>query len=159
MWQSPLSLADLRYSLCAVLGEPLQRHWDGVTETLDFRLRQDGGTGGAILSSAVGIALFATVGFGWVSVPSGPTITTVRFGLREAPCGSVYSVHGLAGWQYLPSPAVEAQVDAGLLPIEREMLRRRIAFGALRDPREIGAWAPEPIAARLHELVSRAPTS
>lgn len=156
MWQSPLSLADLRYALCAVLGEPLQRHWDGVTETLDFHLRRGGsGAGGALLSSAVGIALFATVGFGWVSVPKGPTITVVRFGLREGPTGSAYAVHGLAGHQYVASPALEDQIDAGLAGLEREVLRRRIAFGLAVDPRELGSYPREHVGARLHELLSR----
>lgn len=157
LWQSPLSMPDLRYALCAVLGEPLQRHWDGVTETLDFHLRRSGsGAAGAVLSSAVGIALFATVGFGWVSVPKGPTITIARFALRESALGTAYAVRGYTGSAYVESPALEAQVDAGLLGLEREVLRRRIAFGLAVDPRELGGYPAEHIGARLHELASRA---
>jgi hypothetical protein len=153
MMLSPLSLADLRYALCAVLGEPLARHWDGATETLDFRLRQGGGSaGGAALSSAVGLALFATVGFGWVSVPRGPTITIVRFSVREVGGASAFTVHGASGHSFVPSLELNASIDRGLQPLEREMVRRRVAFGPAIDPRELGAYAPQAIAARIAEL-------
>jgi len=153
---SPLSLADLRAAVPYVLGAPHAEHWDGRVLTLDFTLRQDGsGAGGALASSAVGVALLATVGIGWISVPKGPTIHNVRLRAYEMGGGSGIRVTGLGAVE-IEAPEIANTVDTKLVSLEREILHRRCLLGLDMPATALLSVDDGALAARGHEIGMRA---
>jgi len=144
---SPLSLGDLRAALPYVLGQPVGEHWDGTVMTLDFSLPMN-----------IGLAMFATVGIGWISVPKGPKISTVRCRAYAQPGGSGIRVTGIANHAELEAPAIANAVDSGLVRVEQEILRRRCILGPDMAAAELLSVDDDSVARRAHELsVARSP--
>lgn len=152
---SPLSLADLRFALGTVLGPPMMHpHWDGRIETADFSLHQRGPGAGAVASSVVGIALLATVGIGWISVPRGPTITSVRVRTIQMAGGAGMSVTGFAGRVESHAPQIAERIDDKLFHVEHEIMRRRCILGPSLPCHELFAVDDATLAARAAALVT-----
>jgi hypothetical protein len=146
------------FALPHVLGEPTAEHWDGQVLTLDFTLRQGSGVAGAAVSSAVGLALLATVGIGWVSVPKGPTFKHVRCRVCRLPGGSGLRVTGFSGGE-VDAPEVAAAVDSGLVVVEQEVLRRRCIMGPDLPVQTLLAIDEATLDQRVRELHARRATS
>jgi hypothetical protein len=135
-WRTVLPGPVLASSLSAMLGTPTAVHQVNAGTVMDFPIGAGGGTGKAIASSVVGLALFATVGAGWVSTTSGHKLVSIRAHITEQPDGAAFQLFGTSGGPFEPLSrywwrAVDA-IHQGLFRIEA----RRLLALALSAPDE-----------------------
>ena len=101
------------------------------------------------------VALLATVGIGWISVPKGPTIHNVRLRAYEMGGGSGIRVTGLGAVE-IEAPEIANTVDTKLVSLEREILRRRCLLGLDMPASALLSVDDGALAARAHEIGMRA---
>lgn len=151
-WLSSLAGPDLVYAFTCMLGAPDNIAQDGETFVYDFTLRSGGSAGGAIASSAVGLASLAILGVGWVSRPGTVTLPIrLRVLPRETGCGfSLYegpeplSVH---------SSEVVASLFEELPDIEARLLLLRATYGWQLPPEQLDQLPPEDLVARVYATI------
>lgn len=129
-WRTILPGPVLARSLSAVLGAPMAVHPAPAGTVMDFPVGASGGTGKAIASSVVGLALFATVGAGWVTTSSGHKLASIRVHITELPEGAAFQLLGTSGAQFEPLSkhwwrAVDA-IHQALFRIEARHLLARV---------------------------------
>lgn len=164
-WLTTLSPSVLESLLVELLGAPLQRWDEPGGAGLDLPL--SGRSGSSFASSVVGVALLATVGVGWVTLPRGPAPRLLRAQIVGRPWGSGLSLQASSGGAFaaLSSFAPEltraissalarvepralltetllgpAEHASQLLSVPREALEQRVA--ALLGPGDLSAFFP-----------------
>jgi hypothetical protein len=156
-WLSVLPRSALSTALSALLGEPSGRWAGGAGDTYDFPVGSGSATGKAVASSAVGLALLATVGVGWVSVPRGPGLRTARAMVNDFPCGSGFTLLGSTGGPFQPLSVTSASflgsIHEALLRMETRFLLLECAFGRDRPPEQLFAIPRAQVEARVASLV------
>lgn len=129
---SPLHGQDLAFLLQGVFGDPLAVTGDATTRIMDFAVGRSGSAVGAAASSAVGLAMLAVVGVGWVSTPK-KTIQGVRLSLRDLGRGTGFAAQGVRGGALLPLQEVEPEVLGWVLDalddLEALTILQRAVFG------------------------------
>ena len=138
-WVSPLAAPDLDHVVRTLFGRPLREGQMGWGYAMEFELGARGSAAGTIASAAVGLALLAVVGVGWVT--TGGTRTqrfTVRVG--AAPSGSFFSFTGTSGAPLAADqPKLYAALAAALVDASAEVLLRRVIFGWNASPADLRA--------------------
>jgi hypothetical protein len=153
---SPLHGQDLSFLLHGVFGDPIGVTGDATTRVLDFAVGRTGSAVGAAASSAVGLAMLAVVGVGWVSTPN-KTIQGVRIALRDLGRGTGFVAQGARGGALVPleqvEPAVLGWVLDALDDLEALTLLERAVFGWHVSPAELFAVDPNALAYHVQALV------
>ncbi|MDQ3035527.1 MAG: tetratricopeptide repeat protein [Myxococcota bacterium] len=155
-WVSPVSANDLSNLMVELFGNPIS-HSETPVRTLQLasKMRSNAVTKAA-LSSAVGLASMAILGVGWVSTAKAPP---PRFEIMLADTGPFcsYRLRGPRGAGLeRESPELLNQIDVQLLPLEDEVLMRRLAFGWSHKTPELLAIAPEEVDDRLRAVLGGA---
>lgn len=159
---SPLHGEDFSFLLHGVFGAPLGVAGDGATRVLDFAVGRSGSAVGAAASSAVGLAMLAVVGVGWVSTPK-KTIQGVRMTLRDLGRGTGFAAHGALGGALYPLQDIEPEVldwvvDA-LDDLEALTIFERAVFGWQVPAADLFGVDPNALAHRVHALLGPADLS
>jgi hypothetical protein len=105
-WACALPRPVLAQAMGAVLGAPVAHYpaqgASGHEDTLDYLGSGKSDLGRAVASSAVGLALLATVGVGWVSFSTQKALGALRVVIRDAPWGCSFQLYGAETAQWLP---------------------------------------------------------
>lgn len=152
---SPLHGEDLAFLLQGVFGEPLAVTGDAATRLLDFAIGRRANVGAAA-TAAVGLAMLAVVGVGWVSAPK-KAIQGVRMTLRDLGRGTGFSAQGVLSGALYPLH----QVDAGTLgwvldaldDLEALTIFERAVFGWQAPAHDLFSVAPTVLAEHVQAML------
>ncbi len=137
---SPLHGPDFAFVLSGVFGDPIGAWSDAGGTTMDFAVGRRSGVGAAAASTAVGLALFATVGFGWVSTPK-RSIQGVRVIVRDLGRGTGFAAYGALGGTMAPLAKIEPEALDWILDaldrLEAWTLFVRVVFGWEAPPASV----------------------
>lgn len=136
---SPLHGPDFAFVLSGVFGDPVGVWPDSGATTMDFALGRKSNVGAAA-STAIGLALFATVGVGWVSTPK-RSIQGVRVVLRDLGRGTGFGAYGAHGGAMAPLAQLEPEALDWILDalddLEAWTLFERAVFGWELPPQSL----------------------
>ncbi len=165
--QSPLHGADFHFMLSTVFGEPIRvtsnpvppDPYQGtpaqVHHSLDFALGSRSNVAGAAASTAVGLALLAVVGVGWVSTPK-RNLESVRVVITDLPSSTGFAALGVLGGRIAPLAEVDPKVLGFLLgaldDLEALITFYRAVFGWELAPNQLFQYGAELRARVAHVL-------
>ncbi len=149
-WLSPLSVADFVHALGIAMGAPARRKVDGAVTVLDFALRRPMNARG---SSRRNISVLAPTGFEWVSLPKGPTVASMRAYITDLVGATGFGISGLRAREETATDEVMVEVERGLPALERELMRRRCAYGLDVRPAELAQIRNDVVARRIAALL------
>ncbi len=163
---SPLQGADFHFMLSTVFGDPISvssrqqppdpyRGTPGaIHHTLDFALGRRPNVAG-LATAAVGLALLAVVGVGWLSTPKS-TLKTVRVVTTDLPASTGFAPLGVQEGRSEPladlAPGVLDQLLDALDNIEALITFYRIVFGWGLWPQQLLQWGAE-LPARVTQVL------
>lgn len=142
-WSSVLPRPVLGLALRAALGEPAASYPSPHGDVFDFAIGAGSGAGRAALSSAVGLALFATVGVGFITTSHGQRLGSIRVQVADNNDGdgSTFQLLGTSGaqWESLSMHWWRPvdMIHQSLLRLEARYLLARALFGNRQPPQEM----------------------
>lgn len=151
-WLSPLAGPDLVYAFTRMLGAPRDVAQDGETFVYDFTLRSGGSAGGAVASSAVGLASLAILGVGWVSTP-GTVSVPIRLRVLPRDTGCGFSLYEGPAPLSVSSADLVSRLFEGLPRIEARLLLERATYGWQLPPEQLDDLPIEDLAARVFATI------
>lgn len=151
-WLCALPRPVLREALFSLFGAPFHSGNDPSGETHDFTLGGGrGGSSNAALSTAIGVASLAILGVGWISRAGEAPPRLLRFQIRDAPCGSMFTLGasngGAVGRMSLSGSALFRAMHDQLVKLEGRQLLADVVLKEV--PFETRLTVPQPIVADL----------
>jgi hypothetical protein len=155
-WLSTLPRRALSQALRHMLGDPIgQYRADGV-DTIDFSVANDHRVAKAVASSAVGLAVRAVLGVGWISIPRGEALRGIRVAICDFPCGSGFALSGMTGGPFFPlsrtSPRFVDAIHQAVFRLEAQALLARCTLGAPAAPEQLLSSSPAAVGDRLRQM-------
>lgn len=155
-WLSPVSANDLSNAMVHLYGNPLS-HTDQPVRTLEFQSGLQSDYGKAAVSSAIGLASAAVLGFGW-STSARRRLQRFRFMVADTPASASFRLQAPNGKGLEhDEPQLQNEVDVKLLPLEDAVLLRRVLRGWQSTTMDLLAIGEEELSDELGRTLRSAP--
>lgn len=155
-WLSPVSANDLSNAMVHLYGSPLS-HSEEPVRTLEFQSGLQTDYGKAAVSSAIGLASAAILGFGW-STSARRRLQRFRLMVADTPSAASFRLQApnLEGLEH-EEPGLQNEIDVKLLPLEDALLLRRVLHGWQLSTMELLTIGDAELDDKLGQMLRSAP--